>query len=381
MKILNVGVVGTGFIGKQHIEAIRRIPGTRVMAVADSNLETAKRTAGELCIPKYYGSYQELLADPEISIVHNCTPSAMHLAVNRDAILAKKHIYSEKPLTLSAEESKELIALAGENEVAAGVNFNYRHNVMVKEMRQRVKNNIGKVFHLEVRYLQDWLMYPTDYDWRMDSKVGGVSRAVADIGSHCFDTVQYVLDQRIVSVYARLHTVFPVRQKCMSTGGTFGGKKGPVIEEVPVTSEDFAYILLRFEDGTTGIMHVSQVCAGRKNGLELLVSGSEYALEWKQERADRLWVGHRDIPNEELCADGKLLTDEVRKFATLPGGHAVAWHDALRNAIQVFYQSIRENDFKSTQQDYVTFETGHYLMKLIEACMKSDKTSQWVSVE
>lgn len=379
METLKIGLVGVGFIGKQHIEAIRRIPGAEVVAVADSNADVAKNIAEQFYIPKWHADYHDLLADERIAIVHNCTPSLFHYQVNKDAIVAGKHIYCEKPLTLTAAESEELVCLARDAGVAAGVNLNYRHNVMVKEMRARAAG-FGRIHSVYGEYIQDWLMYDTDYDWRMNPAIGGESRAIADIGSHCFDTIQYILNKRIVSVCADVINVFPVRKRCEAASGTFSGATGRVLEEVTVPSEDISSVMLRFEDGTPGLVHVSQVHAGRKNGLAIAVSGSECSLEWRQERADRLRVGHRDRGNEELYADAKLLTPFARSYATLPGGHAVGWHDAFRNAIGVFYQAIRCGSYRNGVNDYADFETGLNMMQLVEACLASGKSRNWIDL-
>ncbi len=382
MKTLHIGVIGTGFIGKQHIEAIRRIPGTEVTAIADSNSSMGQAAGEQLCINKVYKDYHEMLADSIIDVVHNCTPNSLHFEINREIIKSGKHVYCEKPLAISCEESRILSDLADKMDLATGVNFNYRHNAMVQEMCQRIKNgSVGKPLLIHGQYLQDWLLYETDYDWRMDPKIGGPSRAVADIGSHCFDTAQFVLDQKICAVYAHLITVYPTRKRCENTGDTFSSKVGKVIEELPIHSEDAAFIMVKFEDGTSGLFNLSQVCAGKKNGLELVVSGSETSLEWNQENADRLWIGHRNTPNESIYADAKFLTGDARAYATLPAGHAVAWHDALRNAINSFYTSIRNNVYREPHQNYATFRDGNQIMKLVEACLRSNELDQWIQVK
>jgi len=382
MRTLRVGVIGTGFIGKQHIEAIRRIPGTEVSAIADSNSAAAQCVGEQLCIEKIYKDYHELLKDSNIDVIHNCTPSSFHFEINREIIQSGKHVYCEKPLTTSVEESQALITLADQMNIAAGVNFNYRHNCMVQEMRQRVESgNIGKPSMVHGQYLQDWLLYDTDYDWRMDPKIGGASRAVADIGSHCFDTAQFVLNRKISAVYAHLITVYPTRKRCEKTGNTFSSEVGKVIEELPIHSEDAAFIMVKFEDGTPGLFHLSQVCAGKKNGLELTVSASNASLEWKQEVADRLWIGHRDTPNESIYVDAKFMTGNAQSYASLPAGHAVAWHDALRNAINAFYTSIRNSTYREELQNYATFRDGKQIMKLVEACLQSNKLEQWIQIK
>lgn len=380
MRTLRVGVIGVGFIGKQHIEAIRRIPGTMVAAVADSNGEMAQRVSEQLGIPQYYTDYHDLIDDPEIDIIHNCTPSSLHFPINMDVLRKGKHIYCEKPLTIDTAEAEQLVVAAEAAGVAVGVNLNYRHNAMVQEMHERLVNgSVGRPLIVHGQYLQDWLLYDTDYDWRMDPALGGSSRAVADIGSHCFDTAQFVMDKKIISVFAKLINVYPVRKRC-ETDGTFSAGHGKVLEEVPVPSEDAAFIMVKFEDGTPGLFNITQVCAGKKNGLALTISGSEAAMEWEQERPDRLWIGHREKPNETVYADAKYMTGGAKAYASLPNGHAVGWADAFKNAINAFYTAIREDSYSEANQRYTSFETGCQIMKLVDGCLLSNETQKWVDI-
>ncbi|WMJ85615.1 Gfo/Idh/MocA family protein [Anaerocolumna sp. MB42-C2] len=381
-KVLRIGVIGTGFIGKQHIEAIRRIPGAEVVAVADSNGEMVKSVSEQLHIPSYYSDYTELLKKKDIDIVHNCTPSALHFEINKAVMKSGKHVYCEKPLTLNTKESEELVQLSKEKGIAAGANFNYRHNAMVQEMHERVKNNsIGEILVVHGQYLQDWLLYDTDYDWRLDPKLGGESRAVSDIGSHCFDTMQYILNKKIISVYANLITVYPIRKRTEKVGGTYSNQQGKVLEEVSIHSEDVAFIMIKFENGTQGLINLSQVGAGKKNGLSVTISGSTASLEWEQERPDKLWVGHRDSGNEEIYASSGFLTGAAKRYALLPNGHPLGWTDALKCAIQSFYEAILHDTYQEDKQNYATFADGHYIMKLVEACLISSQHKEWVDIQ
>jgi predicted dehydrogenase len=199
LKRIKAGIIGTGYIGISHIEAIRRIGFAELVAVTDSNTALARRKAEENYIPRCYDSVDELLADPEIEVVHNCTPNSLHHEINEKVIRSGKHLFSEKPLARSSAESGSLVKLLAQHpDVVAAVNFNYRMNPLVQEMRQRVaKGDIGKVTLAHGSYLQDWLLYDTDYNWRLEPEVCGVSRCIADIGSHWMDAVQHVTGAKI----------------------------------------------------------------------------------------------------------------------------------------------------------------------------------------
>lgn len=380
MKTLNAALIGPGFIGKQHVESIRRIPATQVLAVAGSSPQKSQTAAQSLAIPKSYDNYHQLLSDPEIDIIHNCTPGNLHYTVSKDALNAGKHVWCEKPLTFTSAEADELAALAQQKGLAHGVCFNYRHNAMVKEMRERTRTSTGRVFTAYAEYLQDWLMFDTDYTWRMDPAKGGASRAIGDIGSHSFDTLQYILNKRITAVYAKLFTVFPERKLCESTGETFSGNTGKVLEIIPIVNEDAAHIMVRFEDGTPGLIQVSQITGGYKNGLAVNIAAAEYSMQWQQEQADRLHLGHRNRGNEELYAEAAVLTPFARPYATLPGGHAVAWQDAFTNGIASFYQAIRDGSYKTQKPDYADFHDGAHIMRVIEACLESNTKDKWIEI-
>ncbi|RFU60055.1 Gfo/Idh/MocA family protein [Bacillus sp. V59.32b] len=385
MEKIKVGVIGTGFIGPTHIEAVRRLGFVEVVALADNGLETAQKKAAELGIGKAYGDYREMLKDDEIQVIHNCTPNHLHFSINKEIILAGKHVLSEKPLAMSSNESAELLALAKEHNVVHGVNFNYRQFPTIKNLESMVKNDeLGKVNLVHGSYLQDWLLYETDYNWRLDPESGGKTRAVADIGSHWCDTVQYVTGKRIVEVFADFATVLPVRKKPKSHVSTFGGQTAEEenYEDVEIKTEDYSSVLIRFDDGTKGVFTVSQVSAGRKNRLSFEIDGSKSSAYWNQEEPEKLWIGHRDKPNEILLADPALFSPEAKSSIHHPGGHNEGWPDALKNGMLNFYSFIR--DGKDPLQDkltYATFEDGHISMSITDAILESNNKQKWVKVE
>ncbi|RFU64417.1 gfo/Idh/MocA family oxidoreductase [Peribacillus saganii] len=385
MEKIKVGVIGTGFIGPTHIEAIRRLGFVEVVALAGSSQESAEKKAAELGIPKAYGDFRDMLKDSEIQVVHNCTPNNLHFEINREIILAGKHVLSEKPLAMDSKESAELLALAQEHGVVHGVNFNYRQFPSVQNLHAKIGHgDLGKVNLVHGSYLQDWLLYETDYNWRLAPEVGGKTRAVADIGSHWCDTVQYVTGKKIVEVFADLATVIPVRKKPMSNVATFGAQNTEevIYEDVPIHTEDYASVLVRFEDGSKGVFTVSQVSAGRKNRLSFEISGSKSSAFWNQEEPEKLWIGHRDNPNEMLLADAALFSPEARSAIHHPGGHNEGWPDALKNMMLNYYTFIREGkDPAKDKTNFATFEDGHISMCITDAILESHQQQKWVKVQ
>ncbi|CAH0126135.1 Gfo/Idh/MocA family protein [Peribacillus sp. NPDC101481] len=385
MEKIKVGVIGNGFIGPTHIEAIRRLGFVEVIGLAANGQEAAEKKAAELGISKAFGDYRDMLKDSEIQVVHNCTPNHLHFTINKEIMLAGKHVVSEKPLAMSSQESAELLALAKENKVVHGVNFNYRQYPIMKQLAAMIKNGeLGKVNLVHGSYLQDWLLYETDFNWRLASDVGGKSRAIADIGSHWCDTVQYVTGKRITEVFADLATVIPVRKKQKHNGSTFGTEKeeNKNYEDVSINTEDYASVLVRFEDGAKGVFTVSQVSAGRKNRLSFEINGSQHSAFWNQEEPEKLWIGHRERPNEILQADPALFLPEAKQAIHHPGGHNEGWPDAMKNMMLNYYSFIREGkDLLNEQVNFATFEDGHISMCITDAILESHEQQKWVKVQ
>lgn len=385
MKKIKVGIIGTGFIGPTHIEAIRRLGFVEVVALAETRQEAADQKAAELGIPKAYGDYREMLKDSQIQVVHNCTPNHLHFAINKEIILAGKHVVSEKPLAMNSEESAELLALAEKHGVIHAVNFNYRQHASVQNLQAKIVNGeLGKVNLVHGSYLQDWLLYETDFNWRLAPEVGGKSRAVADIGSHWCDTVQYVTGKKIVKVFADLATVIPVRKKAKNAIATFSTQTSSEqeFEDVPINTEDYASVLVYFEDGSRGVFTVSQVSAGRKNRLSFEINGSKSSIFWNQEEPEKLWIGHRDRANEILLADPALFNSEARSAIHHPGGHNEGWPDALKNMMLNFYSFVRDGkSLKTDKPKFATFEDGHISMCITDAILESHKKQKWVKVQ
>lgn len=386
MQRIKAGIIGTGFIGPAHVEALRRLGYVEVAAVAERGQELAQRKADELSIPKAYGDYKQLLADPDIQVVHNCTPNHLHFEVNRDILAAGKNVVSEKPLAMNSTESKELVRLAAQAGVVNAIDFNYRYMPLVQQARAMCqREDVGRVLAVHGSYLQDWLFKETDWNWRLVPELSGDSRAVADVGSHWCDLIQFITGLKIVRVMADLVTIHPKRKRPKVEVETYAGKvlTPEEMEDVAIGTEDYASILLEFEDpsggrGPHGVLTVNQCAAGRKNRLYYEIDGAKCALSWDQEKPNELWVGHRDRPNETLMKDPSLLYPEARDYAHYPGGHNEAYPDGPKNLFRNVYgfiAGVRPGD------DFATFQDGHNEIAICEAVLKSSKAKQWVDVQ
>ena len=324
MKNIKCGIAGMGYISSSHIDAIRRVGFAEVAAVTDINYEIAKRKADSYHIPKCYKSADELLADPEISVIHNCTPTCLHFEINKKSILSGKHIFSEKPLTVNSKESEELINILGQNpEVVAGVNFLYRMNPLVQEMKAKVRNgDIGKPVLVHGSYLQDWMLYDTDYNWNIEKKYGGAARALTDIGSHWMDIIQCVMDDKIVEVCSDLAVIHKIRKKPKTQVETFAKATDIEREDIEVENEDYGAVLFKMQSGIHGVFLVSEVSAGRKCYFNFEIDGTKSSMYWNQETADWMWIGYRDAYNQQVMRNPNLMSEETLKFTSLAAGHS-----------------------------------------------------------
>ncbi len=385
MKTVKIGIIGTGFIGPAHIEGIRRNPQLQIIALAEINEKLARDKAEIFNIPKYYGDWRKLLADKEVESVHICTPNNTHYEICKAALAAGKHIVCEKPLAMNSRESGELVKLAKKTDRVLAVDFNYRFYPLVQHCHDLVKSQkVGRIFSVFGTYLQDWLFLDTDYNWRLESGIGGSSRAVGDIGSHWCDLVQFITGKKIIKVMADINTVHPIRKKPKVQVDTFANKELTPADyiEIPIPTEDYAGVLLQFEDGVRGNVVISQVSAGRKNYNSFEIDGSKCSLLWDQENPNNLVIGYREKPNEVLIKDPSLLTGSAKTYAHYPGGHPEGYPDCIKNLCRNFYQFIQDGkDPKTKEADFPTFLDGHNEIVICEAIIESAKSQKWVEVD
>jgi predicted dehydrogenase len=373
---IGMGLVGPGFVGAHHLDAVRRLGFVDVVAVAGSSEASARRKADALGVPKAYGNYEDLVADPDVHVVHNTTPNYLHVPVILAALAQRKHVISDKPLAMTAADALRLLNAANAAGVVHAVTFNYRGNPMVQQAREMIAGGEAGALHfIHGAYLQDWLLQPTDFSWRLEPEKGGQSSAVADIGSHWCDLVQHVTGQRIVEVLADLTTVIDKRLKPAVPSEAFFRGREETRELVSIGSEDLATVLLRFDGGAKGSVSIGQVCAGHKNGLWFEVNGRHASLRWLQERQNELWIGRRDAANATLAKDPALLLPGARAYAHLPGGHQEGWADAFCNVLRDVYGFIAsgKNPGDPHPPAFATFEDGYHAACVVDAVLESHR--------
>jgi predicted dehydrogenase len=378
---VNAAVVGVGFVGVAHVEALRRL-GVTVRGVVGSSPERARRKAEAANLPPVYESLDALLSDPAVDVVHVASPNHVHAEQVRAVLEAGKHVVCEKPLALSARDTADLLRRAEASGLVHAVCHNVRFYPLCHQMRAMVASGaIGEPRFVTGSYLQDWLLLPTDWNWRLEPEKAGSLRAVADIGSHWLDLARFVTGQRVAEVMADLHTFVPVRRHPPGPVETFAAapEEAELVEE-EVASDDAAGLLLRFEGGARGVLAVSQVAPGRKNALSIEVDGSRSSVAWCSEDPDRLWVGHRGRPNEVLPRDPALVAPEVRPVVGYPGGHVEGYPDTFRALFAAVYADV-ERGRPSEPPAYPTFADGHEALCVLEAVARSAAEGRWVKVE
>jgi len=376
---LNAAVIGLGFVGKAHVEALRRL-GIPVRGALGSSGDTTAAACKSLNLERPYASLDELAADAAVDVVHLCTPNYLHFEQASRLMRAGKHVLCEKPLTMDSAESELLVALARETGKVGGVAYNLRYYPLCQEARALIeKGAIGQPKLVHGSFLQDWLLYPTDWNWRLDPKLGGQLRAISDIGTHWLDLVTWMTGRKVTEVCADLVTVVPIRQRPRGRVETFQKADPSNVDPVPIETDDYGSVLFHLEGDLSGAMTVSQVSAGRRARLWFEIDGTEGSLAWNSEEPGTLWIGRRDRANEELPKDPALLSPQARRYAAYPGGHAEGYPDTFVQLFRDFYEYIQAGDFKAPRT-FPTFETGNEEMVLCEAIERSSTTRAWVPV-
>jgi len=380
MRRVKTAVIGTGFMGKVHSEAIRRLGNVDLLAVAGSSDAEASRFANSIGIERSTGDYKTLLSDPELDAVHVCTPNALHYPMSKDAITAGKAVLCEKPLSMSVAEAEEMVSLADAKRLANCVNHNLRYYPVVQHIRRMIEaGELGDVLVAQGTYSQDWLLYETDYNWRLNRQANGPLRVVGDIGSHWMDLVQHLTGLDITALCADLQTVHKTRKRPKGEIETFSGKtlKPEDYTDMPVDTEDFGAVLIHLGDRARGAFTVSQVNAGCKNRFQMEIFGTKSGVIWNQERPDELWIGHRNSPNQIIIKDPALLLGDAATYADLPGGHSEGYDDTHKQVFRRFYRKVAD---PSAPIEYPTFADGLHGMRLLEKVIESNDKRGWVTV-
>jgi predicted dehydrogenase len=379
MKKLQAAIIGVGFVGRAHLEALRR-RGIPVAGLLGSSPERTKEACSFLGMERAYSSLEELVNDDRIDVVHICTPNHLHFEQAGAVIKSGKHVMCEKPLAMDTLQSAALIELAREHHRVGGIAYNLRYYPLCQQARAIVAQGlIGETRLVQGSFLQDWLLYPSDWNWRLEEQLGGDLRAISDIGTHWLDLIMWITGRKVTEVCADLATVIPKRRRPRGRVESFQKSAEGEFDEIQIATDDYGSVLLHLENSVRGVMTVSQVSAGRKARLWFEVDGSDGSLAWNAESPNTLWIGHRNQPNQEMGKDPALMSPAARSYAAYPGGHAEGYPDTFAQLFKDFYAYIAAGDMNAPRT-FPTFEIGHEEMILCDAIAASNRERRWIAI-
>ena len=373
MRTLGIAIVGTGMIGAVHRRAAL-LAGATVRGVAASSPQRAREVAQSWNVPRAYRDIDEVLADPQVQVVHVCTPNHLHRGMAQAALEAGKHVICEKPLATTLEDAQALAALAASTGLVATVPFVYRYHPVVREARSRIaQGELGPLHLIHGSYLQDWLLDPASNNWRVAPARGGAPRVFADIGSHWCDLVEWGGGERFVDVSAAFATV--IGERGTLTGQSFSTPAAGGAMQ-PVASEDVAAAMFRTSAGALASLTVSQVSAGRHNRLWFEIDGAKASVAFNQEDAERLWIGLPDQREEIFVRGPGAGTAEQRRLSALPAGHAQGYGTCFEAFVADTYRAIEGEQ----PQGLPTFEDGLRSALIVDRVIASARTRAWTPI-
>jgi predicted dehydrogenase len=384
---LRAGVIGTGFIGPVHIEALKR-NGVQVTAICGST-KSATATAAKWGIPEVYGDYdyRAMLRSPNVDVVHITSPNKVHVEQSLAALAAGKHVVCEKPLGMTSRETARVVkTVAKPGCPVFAVNYMCRFFPAVLQMRAMVRRgDLGRIMHVQGHFFQDWLLKETDYNWRLLASEGGKLRAVGDIGTHWVDAVSFILGAKAERVFATLETFYKTRLRPRGEVKTFAQADPATMVRYKVDTEDFGSLLLKFGkadhefvDGVHANAAISQVAAGWKCSLYLGIYGTKGSVQWELQQPNEITVGRRDEPNQILQRATAGFSEDVAGFTDYPGGHPEGFPDSHKMHYRAIYEHIASG--RKTPVLFATAPDGHHEVKICEAVLKSAATGKWARV-
>lgn len=380
MRAFTAAIIGSGFMGRTHLEALRRLGNVQVTTIVAGTLEKARAFAEAHGLPGASADFHDVLNSPSVDAVHICTPNALHFPIAKAALLAGKHVLCEKPLAISVAEAQELVALAADKNLRNCTCYNLRSYPVVQHIRRmREDGDLGDILVAQGAYSQDWLLYDTDWNWRLESRHNGPSGVMADIGSHWCDMIEHLTGLRIQSICADLQTFLPVRKRPKHSVESFAGKlpSPSDYESVAVHTEDFGSAIFRLGERARGAFTVSQVAAGRKNSFRFEIFGTKASIAWDGERPDELWIGNRNVNNQILIKDPSLLKPAAQPYADYPGGHSEGYDDTFKQVFRRFYAAI---EYPAAKPDFPQFQDGLRQIQILEAALESHRHHGWMNV-
>jgi len=345
---MRAAIIGSGFIARVHAIALRAI-GVEVEAVS-SRTPAGAEAFGE---GRAYDDLAALLERERVDVLHVCTPNAVHAAQALAAIEHGIHVVCEKPLAVSTEESRAMLAAADEHGVVHATCYHVRSYPLVEQMRVDVADGVvGDVSFVHGRYLCDDVLFPAS-GWRLDPAQSGPSYVVGDLGTHWLDLAEHVTGQEVTEVYAEFRS----------------------FATEPL--EDYAALLLHFSGGAVGSLVLSAGAAARKNQLLFECEGTKAGLSWDQETPTEMRRRPADGPAQVVVKDPATNAPSASRLSRYPAGHGEGYGEAFRNLFADVYAAIEGLE----HGPFPTFHAGLRGVATVEAAVRSARDGGWAPVE
>lgn len=354
MTATGVGLVGAGRVAALHVAALRRLS-VPVVGVVASTARRSAAAAERLGIDASHTDLDALLDDPRVDSIHVTTPTALHADQVEQVLRAGKHVVCEKPLSVTAAESVRLVQLAEERQLVGAVCYTYRFHPVVPQMRSRVRG-LGRLGHVRASYLQEWLLDAPAHEWRLDPDRAGPSRALADIGSHVIDLIEFVTGHHVSAVAATIDRAVSL--------------PGPK----PGTGDDVAVVLFELEGAGIGSFQVSQVAVGRANSLTLEIHGTLGSAALDLEDTTRLWHAPRGGIARFVDVGPVRPMGEVDGTDFPPTG-TIADHVS---AYAAFVRAVRRTIAGEQEHEFPTFRDCLRTHAVRDAIIRSARERVWV---
>jgi predicted dehydrogenase len=380
---LRMGMVGgglTSFIGPVHRKAAGIDGEIELVCGAFSIIPGESKETGEalyLNPNRVYETYQEMFEkeknlppDQRIDFVSVVTPNHVHFGPSQMALESGFHVLVEKPIAFSLAEAKTLEKTVNKTGLLLGLTHTYTGYPLVKEARKMVADGaFGKIRKIYVEYPQGWLSTLLEKtgnmqaSWRTDPKQSGMGGAIGDIGTHAANLAEYITGLKITEICAMLNTVVKGRHL-----------------------DDDSSMLLRFDNGASGVLMATQVAAGEENNLNIRVYGEKGGLEWRQEEPNTMilkWLGR---PKEIIRAGQSYLSDDAKGFTRTPAGHPEGYLEAFANIYRAFSRALRDykpgKKLNIAKYDFPDVADGVRGMNFVQTVVKSaNSTRKWTTLK
>ncbi|MCC3291753.1 Gfo/Idh/MocA family protein [Arthrobacter sp. zg-Y1110] len=394
-KPLRVALVGHGFMGAAHSQAWRVAPRffdlplqPRMNLLVGRDADRTSAAARKWGWAESATDWREAVTREDIDVVDIVTPGASHAEIAIAALDAGKHVLCEKPLANTVEEAQAMADAAARAEargVRAMVGFTYRRLPATTHARNLVASGaIGTVRQVRAVYLQDWLVdEDSPLTWRLQQDEAG-SGALGDLGAHAIDLAQYITGVPLAEVSGTLATLVPTRpvpeadQRGTGLGGGSAGSGNDAGPRGPVTVDDVALFLGRFEDGVLGSFEASRMATGRKNAFRLEVSGSKGAISFDLEDLNFLGFMDYTVPPDRQGFTRIMVTEPDHPYVSAwwPAGHSLGYEHGFVHQAKDFVEAIAAGTAPAP-----SFADGLQVQEVLDAVSRSAaKSSVWLPV-